>query len=313
MRLTATQRLEITGQVLSLCEDRGATHVDVLAAEIGCEPGDITAALEPLADLELVQAGMPLLDITHDVTVSDDGMVEVHFNWLRDLAGLSPVDAARLYVQIATARTFDPQVAVDLGSLRRRLEAIAGTIAFRDEIPDIVRDVMRPAQRLTVALVTLTAATTLPVGPVPVEIHKVWRDRDRWTTLVRFRRPVAGMVEAGELRTIDVYSIVSVELTAERFEPLLDDPGTAWLPFHTPVRAVIEHDHSADWLFDRIDVESRTPIGDGQVRSEITIGGVGPLGVLLLRLGRNGRLVEPQELAGIQSDLAKRMLAVYGA
>ncbi|MGF1668244.1 MAG: hypothetical protein ACFCVC_18445, partial [Acidimicrobiia bacterium] len=105
-----------------------------------------------------------------------------------------------------------------------RLEAIAGTIAFRDEIPDIVRDVMRPAQRLTVALVTLTAATTLPVGPVPVEIHKVWRDRDRWTTLVRFRRPVAGMVEAGELRTVDVYSIVSVELTAERFEPLLDDP-----------------------------------------------------------------------------------------
>ena len=66
------------------------------------------------------------------VTVSDDGSVEVHFNWMRDLAALSPIDAARLYAQVATARTFDP-AAVDLGSLRRRLEAIAGTITFRDE------------------------------------------------------------------------------------------------------------------------------------------------------------------------------------
>jgi len=144
-----------------------------------------------------------------------------------------------------------------------------------------------------------------------VEVHDVWRDADRWTALVRFRDGVAGLVEAGEFRTIDPFAVTELTETDDTFEPILSETLSGWVPFDTPVRVVVDHDAGHDWMLDRLDIESRRVLDSGRIRSAVTVGGVAQLGVLLLRMGAAATLVEPDELSGLQADLARRVLDNY--
>jgi predicted DNA-binding transcriptional regulator YafY len=78
-----------------------------------------------------------------------------------------------------------------------------------------------------------------------------------------------------------------------------------------PIKVTLELDRSAIWLCDAYELEKHEDLDAVRCRIRLTVPGIADLRTLLLGLGPQGRLVAPNELRGLQRELADSILAMY--
>lgn len=132
---------------------------------------------------------------------------------------------------------------------------------------------------------------------------------------------------SGELRTFRIDRIDRVERTGRLVGPSVDDPGQVQ-PFFTDAavpRATLRVGPDAQWIVDRYPIDATEPVvapkgSNSSVRSQAKAGWIDVtlpvaserwLARLLIRLGPNAKLIEPDRLRPAVTTLARRMLARY--
>ncbi|PLS74784.1 MAG: hypothetical protein CYG61_10730 [Actinobacteria bacterium] len=285
----------------------GGAPVSEIAARFGIEEADV------IGDLELVGlCGVPPYgggDLI-DIIVDEDG-------WVSAFAGpfftrpmrLTPAEG---FAVLAAGRALLAVPGAEQeGALRRalaKLEAVVGesaTLAVDLEPPPVlaaVREGIAGHERLE------------------VDYYSAWRDeftQRRIDPLVAYSLAGRWYVDAhchrtGGLRRFRIDRIQSVRPTGERFEHRqVAPPGEAFTPGPDARTVTVALPSWAGWVAEAYPVRAVDERPDGRIQVVLDVAGPAWLERLLLRLGPEAEVVEPDDLEGLAADAASRLLARY--
>lgn len=303
-RLSAKRRMAVGLQTVALAHDREGIQVDAVAEELGVDGEVVLDAVAPFTDLEYVDhAGSFVDDIGHIVTVTD-GWIEARVNWTQDLTSLEPGDAALLLALIHAAEYIDGVSVEALRGLRRRLTAIA-YVSVQEAVPPAVASLLS-AKHAGVVISAKSEGSDMRVGGEPglYEVHDVRWTKHGW-------RAVITTYGEAEARTIDVAAerFHDIETTDHKFER-----GAVSTPeFPSLDRAeevVIDYAQRDWWLLGYFNPEVLSKSGDRTV-ARIRIDPGRALSRLLLRLGPDAVILEPEYLIDMRRSAAMQILDLY--
>lgn len=151
-----------------------------------------------------------------------------------------------------------------------------------------------------------------------IEYYTAWRDEVSERVIephVVFQRHGRWYVEAWCHKAVDkrrfrIDRIRSLRETGETFTPVRSEPpAEVWEPGPDAVRVVLDIPASDRWVIEAypVDWEQR----DGMLRVTMNVLGTAWLERLLLKLGPEARVVEPDSMRSVGVDAAKRLLAAY--
>jgi proteasome accessory factor C len=168
---------------------------------------------------------------------------------------------------------------------------------------DALRDAAEAHERLEIGYV---AASTGQRGTRTIEPEAVFASAGNWYV-------VAWDIDAGGERLFRADRVTSVEPTGSRFVPRgLEGAGR---PLYTPSAADVpvrlRLGPSARWVAEYYASRDPVELGDGTLEVTLPTRQLGWIARLLLRLGPDARVVEPQELAEEVRALARATLATY--
>ena len=289
-----------------------------LLAEGGAPVAEIAARFEVdeaeiLGDLELVGlCGVPPYgggDLI-DVVVGDDGWVSAfpgpfftRAMRLTPAEGFAVLAAGRALLAVPGAE--------QQGPLRRalaKLEAVAGRDA------SLAVDLEPPPQ--------LDTLRTAIAGHERVEVqyYSAWRDEvteRRIDPFVAYSLGGRWYVDAhchqvGDVRRFRVDRMRSIVPTGERFEHReLAPPAEAFTPGPDARTVVLALPPSAAWVAETYPVRRVEEREDGILAVALDVAGPAWLERLLLRLGPDAEVLEPDDLRGLGAAAASRLLARY--
>ena len=152
-----------------------------------------------------------------------------------------------------------------------------------------------------------------------ITYYSAWRDQETERVVephVLFQRHGRWYVEAwchsaNDKRRFRVDRIRSLRETGKTFTPVRSEPPTeVWEPGPGAVRVVLDIPASAQWVVEEYPVTSEQN-DDGTLRVTMNVLGTAWLERLLLKLGAEARVVEPESMRSVGVDAAKRLLAAY--
>lgn len=285
----------------------GGAEVSEIAARFGIDEADV------IGDLEMVGlCGVPPYgggDLI-DIIVDEDG-------WVTAFAGpffarpmrLTPAEG---FAVLAAGRALLAVPGAEReGALRRalgKLEAVvgeSGTLAVDLEPPPVlgtVRAGIAGHERLE------------------VDYYSAWRDevtRRRIDPFVAYSVAGRWYVDAhchraGGLRRFRIDRIESVRPTGEHFEPRRVSPPDEVFTAGPEARTVtLALPSWAGWVAESYPVRAVEERPDGRVQVVLDVAGQAWLERLLLRLGPEAEVIEPEDLACVGADAASRLLARY--
>ncbi|HUR17960.1 MAG TPA: WYL domain-containing protein [Acidimicrobiales bacterium] len=153
-----------------------------------------------------------------------------------------------------------------------------------------------------------------------VEYYTAWRDevsRRRIDPLVAYSIAGRWYVDAhchraGGRRSFRVDRIRSVRATGEHFEhPEATPPGQAFTPGPDTRTVALAVPPTAAWVAESYPVVSVEERPDGRLEMVLEVTGVPWLERLLLRLGAEAEVVQPEDLRGVAAGAAARLLTRY--
>lgn len=284
----------------------GGASVSDIASRFGIEEAEV------IGDLGLVGlCGVPpygggdLIDI-----IVDDG-------WVSAFAGpfftrpmrLTPAEG---FAVLAAGRALLAVPGADLeGSLARalaKLEAVVGEGGSLEVDID-------PPEGLAAVRAGIAGHERLEV-----DYYSAWRDEvseRRIDPLVAYSLAGRWYVDAychraGGPRRFRVDRIRSVRPTGEHFEPMdASPPEQAFTPGPDTRTVTLTLPASARWVAETYPVRSVEELGGGHMQVVLEVTGPAWLERLLLRLGPEAAVVEPEDLRGLAAEAASRLLARY--
>jgi predicted DNA-binding transcriptional regulator YafY len=294
--VSKARHFEIVSAALALAEERGAIPLAEAASIVGVPRDELRALLEPVLFLEFRRADSTIVDATRAFLLDERDVLQVDLgNWLRDLSSSPPSDDAALRLLIAAT-------AYLASAPRRSAELDAAVEKLRQVVAmDMVLPVDHPPC-LDVARSALRATRSLQFR------YLKWKD-DHATT--REVLPYDLYCKWGHWY---VYGPETGEEVPKHFRvDRMTDARVGRTPFDPPAPSELP-----DWL-DMSSVEQcvtvRVPpeilgslpqphtIGeirdcdDGRVEVEITVAGDRQLDHLLLSIGPDASVSEPQHAA----------------
>ena len=113
-------------------------------------------------------------------------------------------------------------------------------------------------------------------------------------------------------RIFRVDRILSLETTDQRFErPSAPTSAVTFVRSSDTVDVTLRVPASGRWVLEAYDVQSYRELGEGALEVVLAVTGEVWLAALLVRLGRDARVLDPAALAGAGCELAGRLLALY--
>ena len=320
----AEERLRRLLVVLPWLMERGSTPVAEAAARFGV-PAD-----ELVADLELASmCGLPpYVDELVDVFI-DEGMVHVGVPRLftRPLR-LNAVEAFELVVAgraamempgadadgplgrgLAKLETWvDASRPADAASVTAAGSDAASAVAIDLERPALVDDLVHAVRRVEELELRYRSASTDAVSTRRVVPRQVFADRGRWYLLADDGR-------SAERRTFRVDRIVELTGTATFHDPddaPLPAPGS-WFADGGVERVTLALRPAARWVIERYPVDEVSEGDDGGLEVVLPVSTRHWLERLLVRLGPDAVVLEPDELRRVGVEAAQRLLDRYEA
>lgn len=306
--VATSQRLSRLLAMLPWLVSEGGAYLHEVAERFG------TTTEQAARDLELASmVGVPpygpgdLLELLF----GEDGWVSARPGPVFDRPPrLSPAEAfalvaaGRAILAVPGADTGGP-LATALAKVERALGE-RGALAIELTSPpllDLVRDAVSHRRRLRVAY---WSAWRDKMSQREIDPYLVHAERGRWHVKAfdHSRR---------EVRTFRVDRMESAEPTGEVFDPPASLPGpSAYEPGPDATTVTLDLPASARWVVETYPCEWHSEAG-GRMTVTISVSGTAWLERLLLRVGPEGRLVAPEELAGTAASAARRLLAAYDA
>jgi proteasome accessory factor C len=287
------------------------TAKDEIARRFGVSNEQLSADL----DLALMVGVPPYSPGDYvDVEEDDHGRITIRLaDYFRRPLRLTPAEGLAL---LAAGRTL---LAVPGSDPDGPLAAALTTLASALALPAVDVDVGEPG--------FLAATRAAAAGCETVEIDYWSANRGELTT--RRIDPGAPFFalgawyvpafchRAGGERLFRVDRIRALRPTGDRFEapagdPAPDDPGAVFQPGPDDPRVTVELPPSASWVPETAPAESVETLEDGRLRVTLVVGEWAWLERLLLRLGADATVVEPEPLATLAPRAAARVLARYG-
>ena len=308
-RRTAEERLGRLLVMLPWLMERGEVPIAEVARHFQMSTAEVAADLELAAMCGLP----PFVDELIDVFIDDDvvvvGIPRLFTRPLRLTApeGFALVAAGRAAMQLPGADPDGP-----LGRGLAKLAAALGDDAVVVDLPltpaveEAVADVtaaVKEAERLRVEYWTpsrdeVTERTITP--------RRVFNDRGDWYV-------VADDGRSGERRTFRVDRFESIVRTGER-DPAPDGQelgGGApdWFADGGLPRVTLRLAPAATWVVERYPVDEVADAGAGLVEARFPVASQRWLERLLLRLGPDAEVLEPEEWRTLGGEVARRVLA----
>lgn len=313
-RFTAKRRLEIMGRALAIAEDRGdAVPLDELAQMLGIDRKRLDEALEPLAWLEFRSGSDSIISRLDDIELNE-AELSVNRGWWRQITNLSPMEATRLYVQAAAAADLDPEHSVHLRSAMAKLRRIVGSLAVvSGERPHIVDQLLEArAEQRSVVLDLEGTRRTVATRSADFAVLSAFRhDADWMVTLVSVEGNSNLDLAPGGAITVPVSKIVASVPGEEIEVGALEDLAPSIVVAEPATEVLIEYPLTSDWVLDPFPVTDQQDLPGGTRRCRVRVWGIPELRTLLLRLGSDVRVVEPDEYADLAAATAAEILRLY--
>lgn len=318
----AANAIDQTRRMLSLVtylRDRPGARVDEVARAFGISADELISDLDTLPMCGTSFRGGDLLEIDTDGE---------HIWWRNaDALGSDTAQPLRLAADEATALLVAARAVATLPGLREsdrdalqrataKLEAAAGenagasarlSVTFESE-SGVFADVDRAiAERRRLWLRYYSPArdelTEREVDPI--RLFAVGHTYlEGWCRLSEDRRTFR-LDRVAEIRLLDERAdppqVEPRDLSAGLVQPAAEDP-----------RVVVEVGPGGRWVAEYYPHDSAEELPDGGLRITLRTPEPSSLRRLALRLGRDGRITEPEELAHSARDAARRALAAYG-
>lgn len=303
----AATRLRQVLLMLPWLAARGPTPVADLAAKFGLEPDEVVALLERAAC-----CGLP--PYTPDQLVElivADGMVEAHPG--RHLTRPLRLSAAEGFAVAATARALlalpGAEQSGPLASAVQKLEAALGErsrLAVHLDSPPLLGQAVAAVESQEAIEIEYHSAAHDRTTVRVVEPHRVHAREGHWY--------LDGFCHlAGGIRHFRLDRVRAIKPTGRYIEAPPDGLADPAAPAPGPDSTTVELDvpGSAEWVAETYPVYSAVPTADGRLRISLAVSGRAWLERLMLRVGPSGRILSPPELAGVGTEAAQRVLALY--
>lgn len=306
----ADERLRRLLVMLPWLAERGTVATAEMAEHFGVTVEQLVRDLELAAMCGLP----PFLDELIDLVVDDDevsmGVPRLFTRPLRLTApeGFALVAAARAALALPGSDAEGP-----LARAIGKLEAVvgSGTVDVDLGVPELVADLTSAADEGRVVLLDYWAESTGRPSRREVEPWKLFNSQGHWYLLAHDR-------QSGEQRIFRVDRIDDAALTGERFEPTRDAVVPSWFDGASTVRATVRLAPGAQWVAEHHPViEVRpAPVGPfgapgGGVDVVLPVVSERWLGRLLVRLGEDAELLEPDGWRDLAARTARTVLARY--
>jgi hypothetical protein len=290
--------------------DQGSVTIDEIAARLRERPDDVRESLEPL---EWVEFRTPegIVDLLDAIRLEDD-VLTVRRAWWRRLAALDAPEAARLYTKAAAAASIEaaqsPHLRAAMAKLRRKVGEIT---VVEGEAPGIVEVLRRARDAGSPVLVNMEGhdRTVVTTGAT-FYVVSVYRSGNEWMTVLASSRGNDELrLSGGDPITVPVRRLLGVLPTRSDRRP--PDVSPSIYDVDRVVEVVVEYPTSRDWVLDPYSPSAHLDVGHGRRRATVQMWGTGELKTLMLRLGPEALLLEPQDLADIQEEAARQLLELY--
>jgi proteasome accessory factor C len=280
-------------------------------SEVAARFGVPVAQVERDVDLVLMVGVPPYTPDTYiDISIDDDGRIDIRLGdfflrppRLSPAEGLALLAAGRALLAVPGSDPSGP-----LSTALAKLEAAL-------DMPDLVVDLHEPP--------FLQAVRSAAEAGHSIEIDYWSAGRDVRTTrrvdpytvfYAEGEWYLLGFCHlAGDQRAFRVDRIRGVEVVGETFEPppAADVPDVVFRPDRADTRVVLDLAPAAAWVAEAFPVEAVEERRAGRLRVTLAVSERAWLERLLLRLGRDARVVGPAALRATASDAARRVLARY--
>lgn len=310
--LGKVRHFEILVAVTAMLDERAATaDPDVplaeAAAAVGVEPEELRRLLEPLLYLEFRIGGDYLVssrDFFLDEETDELRLEGQGRHWLRDLRATPPEHDTALRLLVAgTVYQADaphsPALAAALDALAREVSATLVVPIVRPPLLDVVQDARRRMRSLRFRYSKAGHDDATDREMLPWRVYSRWGNWYCWGPDVGDTEPKSFRVDrmiSAELGTVDVDP-----------PPELDPPDWFDLAAVERTVTVVAPTLVIDSLPQPNRIESRAPSGDGRERARVTVAGERQLDHLLVALGPDGEVLDP-ELARRRRDWATHLL-----
>jgi proteasome accessory factor C len=313
----AEERLRRLLVMLPWLMETGRVPLPEVATRFGLTESEVTRDLELVAMCGLPPYVDEMIDVFIDDGVVYVGVPRLFTRPLRLTApeGFSLLTAARAAMELPGA---DPT-----GPLARGLEKLARALGdagldSTDDTAGVVVDLDRPelADELVAAVADGAELSIRHYSPSRDAVvartivpRHVFTDGDHWYVL-------ADDDLSGERRTFRIDRLDAVERTGvvHAVDPDVTAP-TSFFDDPSLPRAVVRLAPAARWVVDRYPVDHVTELDGrgGWVEVELPVTNVRWLARLLIRLGPDAELREPEEWAAAPRELAAKVLDAYAA
>lgn len=298
----ATERLHRLLVMIPWLTARGRVHIDELARafDVTREQAEADVLLASMVGVPPYEGGCNV-----DMFLGDDGYVEafpqpylVRPPQLTAAQGFALLAAGRALVDVD-----DSPLATALAKLEQVLgdPNVVSVPLGRPEHLDAVRAAVDDGTQLQI---TYYAAWRDELTERAIEPHVVFQRNGRWYVEAHCHR-------AAGLRRFRIDRIRALATTGERFDPVrADPPAEVFDPGAEAQEVVLDIPASARWVIESYPVTSEEH--DGRLRVTMRVLGTPWLERLLLKLGPEARVIEPESMRSVGVEAAKRLLAAYG-
>ncbi|MBM3675194.1 MAG: WYL domain-containing protein [Actinobacteria bacterium] len=311
--IPASRHFEIVSAALALAEERTAIPLAEVADAIGVSVEQLRELLDPVLYLEFYDSYGELishssaffLDVDNDVLQVDSG------HWLRDWDASPPSrDAAlRLLVAAATYQAEADRRSPDLDralAKLRRLVAMEMVLSF--ETPpclEVARRAWLAARSLRFRYVKWKDDQATEREVLPWDVYAQWGHWYVHGPEVAGGRPKQWRVDRMDGAELgDVTFERPEELDRPEWFDLTERQRRVTVRLPEPLLAALPQPHT---------VLSQEPDGDGFVRADLELAGDRHLDHLLVALGPDGEVLEPEEYRERRRAWAETLLATLDA
>lgn len=306
------RQFELVAAVLAMVDERGDVGIDEAAAELGVDGPALRALVAPVVLLEYraAKSGEIIGELSSFLLTENERIQRLEEHWLRDLASVppDPDDALRLLLCATHFRALAPGRNPDLDRAIEKLQRVLAA--------DVVVPVDRPPC-LAVAEEAFHTRRTLRFRYVKdghtdatereVEPHLVFCRWGHWYVMGR----AAGEDAVKEFR---VDRMLDAALGGAAPEPPEEVAIPEWFDLEAHARTVRVRVAAADLegLPQPHRLGGLRELADGRVEVDVSVNGQRRLEHLLVALGPEAEIVDPDD-AAVRRAHAAAILAVYDA
>lgn len=304
----AAERLRRVVALVPWIVDHPDTTLRELAQRFGVDEREIEGDLNLL-----MMCGLPPYspDQLIDVFVDDDGHVDIVVgDYFRRPLQLTPEEGVAVLAAgyaLLEVPGSDPDGA--LASALAKLDAAIGARgAFEVDVtpPGQLTQLRRAAAEHERVEIDYWSYARGELTTRRIDPYRVFHAFGHWYCAAWCHR-------AGAERIFRVDRVRASRATGEHFEPPPDgdDVGAAFRPHAEDPRVTLELAPAAAWVLEAHPHEEHEVLDDGSIRVRLAVAAPGFLDRLLLRLGPNGRVVDPPQWRDRGATAARQVLARY--